>query len=131
MIDSFQGEYRFLSNFFIEPDHTHVEGEYQAAKSTDAIEQAKIRLMTPSAAKRCGQKVKLISGWNDMKMMVMTELVAAKFRDHRDLRDRLLATRDQELVEGNYWNDTYWGVCKGVGENRLGRILMCVREVIK
>ena len=43
----------------------------------------------------------------------------------------LIKTGDQELIEGNYWNDTYWGVCKGVGQNKLGKILMRVREELK
>lgn len=34
---------------------------------------------------------------------------------------------DAELIEGNTWGDRIWGVCDGVGENRLGKILMRVR----
>lgn len=40
----------------------------------------------------------------------------------------LLKTGDEELVEGNTWGDTFWGVCKGKGRNELGKILMKVRE---
>jgi predicted NAD-dependent protein-ADP-ribosyltransferase YbiA (DUF1768 family) len=39
----------------------------------------------------------------------------------------LKATGDEELVEGNWWNDTFWGVCNGVGENNLGKLLMKIR----
>lgn len=39
MIDRFVGKYRFLSNFFIEPDDTHVEGEYQWAKCIDPLQR--------------------------------------------------------------------------------------------
>jgi predicted NAD-dependent protein-ADP-ribosyltransferase YbiA (DUF1768 family) len=31
----------------------------------------------------------------------------------------------------NYWNDKFWGICKGVGENHLGKILMQIRDEIK
>lgn len=33
--------------------------------------------------------------------------------------------------EGNTWDDTYWGVCKGVGTNYLGKLLMIVRNDLK
>lgn len=133
MIDSFQGEHKFLSNFFIEPDHTHVEGEYQATKTNDPSERAKFLTMTPSAAKRYGQRVKLRTDldWENFKLVLMAEFVAQKFHDHRDLKERLLATEDHELVEGNYWGDCYWGVCRGKGENHLGKILMIVRESLR
>lgn len=41
------------------------------------------------------------------------------------------ATAEELLVEGNNWNDTFWGVCRGRGENNLGRILMKVRSEVK
>jgi hypothetical protein len=39
----------------------------------------------------------------------------------------LLATGDMELIEDNDWDDTYWGVCNGAGENNLGKLLMKIR----
>ena len=47
------------------------------------------------------------------------------------LRDALLATGDAELVEGNTWGDTYWGVCGGRGRNQLGRTLTRIRDDIR
>lgn len=47
------------------------------------------------------------------------------------LRSQLLSTGTAELVEGNWWNDRYWGVCNGRGENHLGKILMRIREELK
>ena len=47
-----------------------------------------------------------------------------------ELRTKLADTEDEELIEGNTWNDTYWGVCRGVGENHLGKLLMEVREML-
>jgi predicted NAD-dependent protein-ADP-ribosyltransferase YbiA (DUF1768 family) len=47
------------------------------------------------------------------------------------LRNKLLQTEDWLLVEGNAWNDTFWGQCRGVGENNLGRILMAIRHEIR
>jgi len=50
---------------------------------------------------------------------------------HKDLGDQLLATGDVELIEGNTWHDTEWGVCNGIGKNKLGKILMRIREILK
>lgn len=47
------------------------------------------------------------------------------------LQAKLLETGNEELVEGNYWGDTFWGVCRGRGENHLGKLLMKVRTYYK
>lgn len=130
-ITSFSGEYRFLSNFFIEPDNTHVEREYQAAKCSDDVQRRVFDTLTPAQCKKYGRKVNLRPDWEQVKLQIMEDLVLAKFIDHEELRERLLATGDAELVEGNTWNDFYWGVCNGQGENHLGKILMTVRDWIR
>lgn len=130
-ITSFRDEYSFLSNFHIEPDGTHVEGEYQAAKTTDPKQARLLRFLSPSNAKREGQLVALRPDWEKVKVQVMTDLVMAKFRDHPSLAINLLLTCERELVEGNTWGDTFWGVCRGRGENYLGCILMWVRNELQ
>ena len=125
MISSFTGQYSFLSNFYIEPDGTHVEGEYQAQKSDPPAEY--LLKMPPGQAKRVGKTLKLRPDWDLVKVETMKLLVWQKFVDHPDLASKLHATRGHVLVEGNSWGDTFWGKCGGVGENQLGRILMWVR----
>lgn len=127
-IEAFTGQYRFLSNFYIEPDGTHVEGEYQAQKSSPP--NFDLCRMFPGDAKRAGRKAALRPDWEQAKIKVMKLLVLTKFLDHPGLAARLRATGEAELVEGNYWGDTFWGRCNGVGENWLGRILMEVRHVL-
>ena len=61
----------------------------------------------------------------------MLDVVRAKFDQHPDLAQKLLATGDEELVEGNDWGDIYWGVYKGRGNNMLGKILMRVRAELR
>jgi hypothetical protein len=61
----------------------------------------------------------------------MKELVRAKFTQHWDLKQKLLETGDEELIEGNTWGDTFWGVFNGTGKNILGQILMEVRNELK
>ena len=57
----------------------------------------------------------------------MKELTRLKYKKGI-LKKKLIATGKQEIVEGNYWGDTFWGVCKGKGDNRLGKILMKERK---
>jgi predicted NAD-dependent protein-ADP-ribosyltransferase YbiA (DUF1768 family) len=61
----------------------------------------------------------------------MTMVVRAKFTQNRILADKLIATGDTELIEGNNWRDYFWGMCNGKGKNNLGKILMKVREELR
>lgn len=133
-ITSFTGEYRFLSNFW--PAEVTFEGEvyptvehaYQAAKTLDKAERAFIQTCkTPGAAKRMGRTITIRDDWGKAKLQVMVELVTEKFQRHKDLLQKLKDTGDRQLIEGNTWGDTYWGVCEGEGENFLGKILMAAR----
>lgn len=137
-ITSFSGENRFLSNFW--PAlvyygglaYPSVEHAYVAAKTVDIDLRLQIRdTETPGQVKRLGRKIELRSDWEEIKVDTMRYLVTQKFRDNKELGDLLLATGDLELIEGNTWGDTFWGVCNGVGSNRLGHILMEVRDALK
>lgn len=136
VIDQFDGAYRFLSNFcFCTIDmgdgliYPSVEHAFQAAKTDDMNERRRIANMpTAAQAKRAGRRVTLRPNWDSIKRDVMLELVRMKFNDNPDLAAELIATGNATLIEGNWWGDTYWGVCRGVGQNHLGRILMTVRE---
>ena len=136
-IDSFRGTYRFLSNFFpaevsyegaIYPS---VENAFQAAKCANASERTVFAVCSPAEAKRFGRHVRLRSDWERVKLDIMRQLVTDKFARSSELRRRLLATGNAQLVEGNAWNDTFWGVCHGNGQNHLGRILMEVRDGLR
>lgn len=133
-IESFEGEYRFLSNFYesvIEREGIRfatAEAAYAAAKTDDPTWKARIALASsPNAAKKLGRGAPLRPTWESEKLVVMEEILRMKFADER-LRDKLTSTAPVELVEGNWWGDTFWGVCKGVGENHLGRLLMKIRD---
>jgi ribA/ribD-fused uncharacterized protein len=135
MIDLFSHEHAFLSNFHDSPvlfdgeTYPTVEHAYQAAKTTDPAERRKIReARSAGLAKRLGKKLQLRSGWNDMRVGVMLDLLREKFSDPI-MRQQLLDTGDAELVEGNGWGDQFWGVDDrtGRGKNMLGKLLMQVR----
>ena len=127
-ITSFSGPYRSLSNF---EDHGRVEWRFQASKTLDEEERAWVlSAISAGEAKRRGRKVTLRPDWEEVKEDVMIALLREKFADP-DLAETLLATYPAELVEGNRWGDRYWGVCRGVGENRLGVLLMQVRDELR
>lgn len=137
-IDKFVGEHRFLSNFYPASvclggqEFKSVEAAYQAAKTDDPCMRERIRqAATPSHAKQLGKTLRLSGDWESHKLVVMEGLVQQKFERHSELADKLLATADKELVEGNWWGDRFWGVCNGTGENHLGKILMKVREHLR
>ncbi len=109
-----------------------VEHAYQAAKTNSKTQREAIhRLPSARDAKKMGKLVDVRSDWDDVKVDIMYALVKEKFSRHSHLQALLLATEDAEIVEGNWWGDTFWGVCKGQGLNNLGKILMRIREEIK
>lgn len=137
-IDRFGGEYRFLSNFYpcrvIDEggrEHPTVEHAYQCSKATTDEDRERIAAAKhPSKAKRFGQRLTPDATWAERKDEVMRRLLVQKFAPGTEFAARLTATSPAELVEGNVWGDTYWGVCNGVGENRLGRMLMEIRSAL-
>lgn len=138
MINSFRDKYFFLSNFYpveIKLDgivYPNAETAFQAQKTLDVEERRKFSMLErPVQAKRLGRKVKLRDDWEEVKLDIMTEIVSQKFLQHPHLIEMLLQTGDEELVESNKWGDRFWGVCKDVGENHLGKILMKIRDAYK
>ncbi len=138
-ISGFRDEYRFLSNFY-EAEVTYggltygsSEAAFQAQKCVDEAEKKQFTEFGPGKSKGVGRNVKLRPDWEEVKTGIMEEIVRAKFTQHAELAALLLATGKKILVEGNRWGDTFWGVDTrtGQGENRLGRILMNVRDELR
>lgn len=133
VIDCFDGEYAFLSNFYPVVvhfgQHTYLNSEaaFQAQKCVHEYEMRQFCGLPAGKAKRLGRKVQLRSDWERIKDDIMYQVVRAKFSQHPNLWWQLRATEDAELIEGNTWGDRYWGAVNGVGENKLGRILMRIR----
>ncbi len=136
-INFFRDEYAFLSNFyeckvvFDDIEYQNSEAAFQAQKTFDEDIKKKFSTYTPKQSKYHGKRVALRSDWEEVKDEIMYKVVTCKFTQNEDLKEKLLATGDKTLIEGNAWNDRYWGVCKGKGQNKLGQILMRVREELK
>lgn len=136
-IDAFTGVWSWLSNFCpveVRLDgkrYPSVEHAYQAAKTKDKAEREEIRVLKKaSLAKSYGKKVTMRPDWEKVKLSVMEDLLRQKFQEPV-LRKLLLETGSEQLIEGNWWGDTFWGVCKGKGTNHLGSILMRIRTDIQ
>lgn len=143
MIKEFSGIHEFLSNFwhspFVYEGITYPTNEhfFQAMKTLDPTERQWIASAeTPGIAKRRGRTCTLRHDWEMVKDEVMLTGLRIKF-SQPSLRTMLLMTGDQELVEGNWWHDNTWGSCSCErchtihGQNRLGKLLMQVRNEIR
>ena len=137
LIDKFTGKYRFLSNFYPARvtyggvTYSTVEHAYQASKTLDIPERVLISAMpTPGNAKREGRHVTLRPDWENVKLVIMEELLQQKFAIP-ELRKALLDTGNSILIEGNNWGDSFWGTYHGIGANHLGKLLMKIREELK
>ncbi|MGN5392477.1 NADAR family protein [Streptomyces sp. JL7001] len=66
-------------------------------------------------------------GWEQARTAVMTCLLRAKYSQHSELAEILLATNDSTLLyEDGY--SSFWGESGGRGRNWLGRLLELVRS---
>lgn len=143
MINSFENENEFLSNFYpsLFTDGTlvypTVEHCFQASKTSVLIDSAIIAAApSPGKAKRLGRKCSLRPDWEEIKDEVMYKALQKKF-SIPELKEKLLNTGDEELEEGNWWHDNYWGNCHCIrcnniqGKNTLGKMLMKLREELR
>jgi ribA/ribD-fused uncharacterized protein len=148
-------QFGFLSNYHDAP--IVIDGEtwrstefyYQAQKSVDPEYREAIRNATSSdhakgigsdprrsrkSRKRSwfqGRLEKMRADWDDIKLSVMRQAVAAKFGQNADLRAKLLATGDAEIIEDST-HDDFWGLGRdGAGTNWMGRLLMQLREALR
>lgn len=139
MIKEFKNQYFFLSNFYECPVYynklvfCNAEAAFQAQKVIDEKEQYKFINLNASQARKLGKTIVLREDWEEVKDNIMYEIVKRKFTVNKELQQKLIDTKDEELVEGNWCHDTYWGVDSktGIGKNKLGKILMKVREEVK
>ena len=135
-ISSFTGEYRFLSNFYparvyySDIEFPTSEHAYVAAKTTDPTLRREIaKINHPAQAKQFGRIIGIRDDWNQVRLHEMRMILESKFSDQM-LMSKLQATAPAYLEEGNTWGDKYWGVCNGIGQNHLGKLLMAIRDDI-
>lgn len=142
-IDSFKGDFFFLSNFYERPVlyeglvYQNTEAAFQAAKCESIHDRKQFCTLRPSQAKQLGRRVYLRPDWEGVKDQVMKDILQCKFSQSPHLKMLLLETGDALLVEGNTWHDNYWGNCTCPrcqdiqGRNQLGKTLMQIREELR
>lgn len=142
-ITRFDGDFRFLSNFYpaqvtvLGYPYPSAEHAYQAMKTNSPqVRESVLALATPGQAKRWGRTIDLRPDWEQVKKRVMLAVVLSKFTQNESLREQLVGTEQAYLEEGNTWHDNFWGACGcpkdiGKGLNYLGETLMFVRLVVR
>lgn len=110
-----------------------VEHAYQSEKSKDP-EWKKFcsdRDNKPAEVKKKSKEIIIREDWDDVKLLVMEHCLRQKFKN-RELLTKLLLTGNENIQEGNYWGDIFWGVdlksTPNYGENHLGRLIMKIRD---
>lgn len=149
MIDKFRDEYDWASNFHMRAisiggcSLKSNEHFFQSCKTINP-QEAKFVLDSPTAyiAKQRGKTVTLRPDWKAIRVGAMAIGLWYKFTYNPDLKEKLLLTDDQLLVEGNWWHDNFWGDCRfaygfspgpctrclGIeGQNKIGELLMQLR----
>lgn len=140
IIAEFKDYYRFLSNFYplqkkidwMGYQVSTVEHAYQMSKFIDSELIGKIaNARTPADAKKLAHwnRKKVREDWIHSSLLTMEALLRIKFSDLR-MMERLQNTKRIHLMEGNHWNDTFYGVDLRtmIGENHLGKLLMKIRD---
>jgi ribA/ribD-fused uncharacterized protein len=106
-----------------------VEHYYQAAKFADPEMREKIKLAPkPVIAKKLAEKYsgRIRTDWTEVRDGVMERALRDKLARHHQIRELLMSTGEEELIETA--PDRYWGIGRdGAGENRLGRLWMRLR----
>ena len=134
------GEYGYLatySNYGFFKDGVFwktSEHYYQAQKFMDS--DTKIRIQnaeTPKIASTIGRdrKLNLRSDWEEVKQDVMFDAVYYKFKQNKDILQKLLDTGNARIVEATV-KENYWGCGpNNDGQNNYGKILIKVREKLR
>lgn len=136
MVTQFKGDYRWLSNFapckiILEGvEYQSVEHAYMSAKSSDLDWKLFCRETEKAGdVKRASKNITLIPNWDNLKINVMKVCLEQKFSVD-PYRSKLITTGSIQLIEGNTWNDKFWGVSltDNQGQNNLGKLIMDIRD---
>lgn len=136
-ICEFRGENYYLSNFYETPvtyegiTYQNNEAAFQAQKCLNPKDRIQFAGMNATEAKKLGRSVSLRPDWERVKTGIMRAVVHAKFSQHPELAEKLMATGNAYLAEGNTWHDRVWGIDENRnGANLLGIILMEERDTM-
>lgn len=135
----FSGDLMFLSNLYACEipmnvlGHPFVFGSAEAAfQAGKCLDPGHVQLFTRvadgAAAKKLGERVPPRKDWDMYRLAWMKQVLTCKFTRNPELMKKLIDTYPLPLTNTNTWGDTFWGVCQGVGEDHLGRLLTQLRN---
>lgn len=135
-IERFKGDYEFLSNRFACPfvweglQYENAEAAFQSSRCSDERERKAFCRCAADKAAMKGREILPPAGWENERLAIMTSILSAKFQQNPPLMQRLKATGNLLLINGNSKGETFWGVdlYTWLGENNLGKILMKIRN---
>lgn len=139
MINLFKNEYSWLSNFapckiiLEDIEYNSVEHAYMSAKNDDIKWKIFCQLTnSPGEVKKKSKNIELIKNWELIKVKIMQECIDQKY-NQEPYKTLLLNTNNEELIEGNWWNDTFWGINlkTNKGQNMLGKLIMEKRNQLQ
>lgn len=112
-------------------NYPSVAHAYWALSVTDpqtrlAITAAETAATAPTLATEAPRR----EGWEHARTAVMTRLLNAKYHQHPELAETLLATDDATVIYDDM-DSTFWGDNAGRGRNWSGRILELVRSELQ
>ena len=71
---------------------------------------------------------KKVKNWKEVRRVIMTRALYTKIQMYPEVKQALLDTQDQKIVETSAY-EHYWGIGRDLrGENVLGQIWMDIRE---
>lgn len=137
-VNQFRGDNFYLSNMYQCKVPMRINGKTYQFSSVEAAFQAhkdperagEFVGIYGKDAKKLGRQVNMRRDWESIKDDIMRDCVRSKFENNPKLAAKLKSTEGL-LVENNTWGDRYWGMCGGVGQNKLGQILMEERDVLQ
>ena len=110
-----------------------VEHYFQAMKFIETEPDYAKKIALSKDAKQASKlgrkkKSKLRKDWSKVRTIVMTRALYTKCHAYPIVKEALLATNDQRLLENNQY-DYFWGCGRDRrGENAYGKVLMDVRR---
>jgi hypothetical protein len=110
-------------------EHAYHAAKFDDEKIKDEIKNAG----SPLEAFQLAKKYKPVrkENWDEIKVNILYEIIKEKTKQYNEVRDALLATGNEEIIEDNP-HDDYWGNGKdGKGQNHTGKILMRIRSELK
>ena len=136
-IVEFTGKYDFLSNFYNHPlvldgvKYNNAEAAFQAQSAADEGSKRKFARLSGIKAKAYGRRIVHRDDWDEHTQdSIMRDVLAAKFKD-KELAEKLCNTGDEKLINANQFRDDYWGVTMRGGHNKLGLMLMELRDKLQ